>query len=59
LASSIAARVPTDDHDIIVPRLHDLDASHGTGPLVFHDSQYHGLTAGCLARRPARPLISQ
>jgi flavin reductase (DIM6/NTAB) family NADH-FMN oxidoreductase RutF len=31
------------DHDIVVLRVHDLDADHGISPLVFHAGQFRRL----------------
>lgn len=31
------------DHDIVVLRVHDLDADHAIGPLVFHASRFRRL----------------
>ncbi|MDP1736186.1 MAG: flavin reductase family protein [Caulobacter sp.] len=36
---------PCGDHDIIVLRVHDLDADHAVWPLVFHASKFHRLQA--------------
>jgi flavin reductase (DIM6/NTAB) family NADH-FMN oxidoreductase RutF len=33
------------DHDIVVLRVHDLDADHAIRPLVFHASKFHRLEA--------------
>lgn len=33
------------DHDIVVLRIHDLDADHAIHPLVFHASKFHRLEA--------------
>ncbi|WP_199865068.1 flavin reductase family protein [Frankia sp. EI5c] len=43
LDTSIEAQIPAGDHDIIVLRVHDLDASHDIHPLVFHASRFHRL----------------
>jgi flavin reductase (DIM6/NTAB) family NADH-FMN oxidoreductase RutF len=36
---------PGGDHDIVVLRVHDLDADHAIRPLVFHASKFHRLEA--------------
>jgi flavin reductase (DIM6/NTAB) family NADH-FMN oxidoreductase RutF len=36
---------PGGDHDIVVLRVHDLDADHAIHPLVFHASKFHRLEA--------------
>ncbi|MCW2498200.1 flavin reductase family protein [Jatrophihabitans sp.] len=41
--TSIEQQVRAGDHDIVVLRVHDLDADHDIGPLVFHASQFHRL----------------
>ena len=41
---SIADEVRAGDHDIVVFRVHDLDADHEIGPLVFHASGYRRLS---------------
>ena len=43
LDCSIEQQVRAGDHDIVVLRVHDLDADHDVGPLVFHASQFHRL----------------
>jgi flavin reductase (DIM6/NTAB) family NADH-FMN oxidoreductase RutF len=43
LECSIHAQVRAGDHDIIVLRVHDLDADHDVAPLVFHASQFRRL----------------
>jgi flavin reductase (DIM6/NTAB) family NADH-FMN oxidoreductase RutF len=40
LETSIDQQVRAGDHDIIVLRVHDLDADHDISPLVFHASQF-------------------
>lgn len=37
------AQYEAGDHDIVVLRVHDLDADHGIRPLVFHASQFRRL----------------
>jgi len=57
LDCSIEREIPAGDHDIVLLRVHDLDAdSHGT-PLVFHGSRFHQLHPG-LAARPATPPVA-
>ncbi|MES9601902.1 flavin reductase [Actinomadura sp. NPDC000929] len=41
---SIEQQVRSGDHDIVVFRVHDLDAVPGTPPLVFHASVFRRLT---------------
>jgi flavin reductase (DIM6/NTAB) family NADH-FMN oxidoreductase RutF len=43
LECSIDAHVRAGDHDIVVMRVHDLDADHTVTPLVFHASQFRRL----------------
>ena len=43
LETSIDQVVRAGDHDIVVLRVHDLDADHDIRPLVFHASRYHQL----------------
>jgi flavin reductase (DIM6/NTAB) family NADH-FMN oxidoreductase RutF len=45
LECSIEQQVRAGDHDIVVLRVHDLDADHDIGPLVFHASQFRRLEA--------------
>jgi flavin reductase (DIM6/NTAB) family NADH-FMN oxidoreductase RutF len=45
LDCSIDAQHRAGDHDIVVLRVHDLDADHGIAPLVFHGSQFRRLEA--------------
>jgi flavin reductase (DIM6/NTAB) family NADH-FMN oxidoreductase RutF len=40
LETSIDLEVPAGDHDIVVLRVHDLDADHDVSPLVFHASRF-------------------
>jgi flavin reductase (DIM6/NTAB) family NADH-FMN oxidoreductase RutF len=41
--TSIDQQVRAGDHDIVVLRVHDLDADHDVHPLVFHASQFRRL----------------
>jgi len=43
LETSIDQQVRAGDHDIVVLRVHDLDADHDISPLVFHASQFRRL----------------
>jgi flavin reductase (DIM6/NTAB) family NADH-FMN oxidoreductase RutF len=43
LDTSIELQVRAGDHDIVVLAVHDLDADHDLGPLVFHASQFRRL----------------
>ncbi len=43
LDTSVEQEVRAGDHDIIVLRVHDLDADHDVSPLVFHASHFHRL----------------
>jgi flavin reductase (DIM6/NTAB) family NADH-FMN oxidoreductase RutF len=45
LDCSIEAVLPAGDHDIIVFRVHDLDADAAVPPLVFHASRFGRLAA--------------
>jgi flavin reductase (DIM6/NTAB) family NADH-FMN oxidoreductase RutF len=38
--TSIEQQVTAGDHDIVVLRVHDLDADHDVAPLVFHASRF-------------------
>jgi flavin reductase (DIM6/NTAB) family NADH-FMN oxidoreductase RutF len=40
IETSIDQQVRAGDHDIIVLRVHDLDADHEVSPLVFHASRF-------------------
>jgi flavin reductase (DIM6/NTAB) family NADH-FMN oxidoreductase RutF len=41
--TSIEQQVRAGDHDIVVLRVHDLNADHDISPLVFHASQFRRL----------------
>ncbi|HRI94048.1 MAG TPA: flavin reductase family protein [Nocardioides sp.] len=43
LDCSINQQIRAGDHDIVVMRVHDLDADHDIRPLVFHASQFRRL----------------
>ncbi|SQD97284.1 MULTISPECIES: flavin reductase family protein [unclassified Parafrankia] len=43
IETSIDQQVRAGDHDIVVLRVHDLDADHDISPLVFHASQFRRL----------------
>jgi flavin reductase (DIM6/NTAB) family NADH-FMN oxidoreductase RutF len=43
LETSIDQQVRAGDHDIVVLRVHDLDADHTISPLVFHGSRFRRL----------------
>jgi flavin reductase (DIM6/NTAB) family NADH-FMN oxidoreductase RutF len=43
LETSIDQQVRAGDHDIVVLRVHDLDADHTISPLVFHASRFRRL----------------
>lgn len=43
LETSVDQQVRAGDHDIVVLRVHDLDADHGVSPLVFHVGQFRRL----------------
>lgn len=40
---AIDQQVPSGDHDIVVFRVHDLDATGQIAPLIFHASRFHRL----------------
>ncbi|AGL17252.1 flavin reductase family protein [Actinoplanes sp. N902-109] len=46
LDCSIEQEIPAGDHDIVLLRVHALDADPDVPPLVFHGSQYRRLHAG-------------
>jgi flavin reductase (DIM6/NTAB) family NADH-FMN oxidoreductase RutF len=46
LDCGIAQEVPAGDHDIVLLRVHDLDADPEVPPLVFHGSRYRRLQGG-------------
>jgi flavin reductase (DIM6/NTAB) family NADH-FMN oxidoreductase RutF len=41
---TIDQQIRSGDHDIVVFRVHDLDASTGVAPLIFHASDFRRLT---------------
>lgn len=43
LSCSLYAEHRAGDHDIVVLRVHDLDADHAIAPLVFHTSRFRQL----------------
>ncbi|MEU4688318.1 flavin reductase family protein [Actinoplanes sp. NPDC023714] len=43
LDCSIEQEIPAGDHDIVLLRVHDLDADPAVAPLVFHGSRYRRL----------------
>jgi flavin reductase (DIM6/NTAB) family NADH-FMN oxidoreductase RutF len=46
LDCGIDREVPAGDHDIVLLRVHDLDADPEVAPLVFHGSRYRRLQRG-------------
>jgi flavin reductase (DIM6/NTAB) family NADH-FMN oxidoreductase RutF len=46
LDCAIVQEIPAGDHDIVVLRVHDLDADPAVPPLVFHGSRYTRLHPG-------------
>lgn len=40
LDCSIERELPAGDHDIVLLRIHDLNADRATEPLVFHQSTF-------------------
>jgi flavin reductase (DIM6/NTAB) family NADH-FMN oxidoreductase RutF len=44
--TTVEQHVRAGDHDIVVLRVHDLDAQHDIGPLVYYASQFHRLEQG-------------
>ena len=46
LDCAIEREVPAGDHDIVLLRVHDLDADPEVAPLVFHGSRYRRLHHG-------------
>jgi flavin reductase (DIM6/NTAB) family NADH-FMN oxidoreductase RutF len=43
LECTIEQQIKAGDHDIVLLRVHDLDADHEVHPLVFHSSQFRRL----------------
>jgi flavin reductase (DIM6/NTAB) family NADH-FMN oxidoreductase RutF len=43
LDCSVEREIPAGDHDIVLLRVHDLDADPEVAPLVFHGSRYRRL----------------
>jgi flavin reductase (DIM6/NTAB) family NADH-FMN oxidoreductase RutF len=41
--TSVHRVVPAGDHDIVLLRVHELDADHSASPLVFHGSRFRRL----------------
>jgi flavin reductase (DIM6/NTAB) family NADH-FMN oxidoreductase RutF len=41
--TSIENEIRAGDHDVVLLRVHDLDADHGISPLIFHASQFRRL----------------
>jgi flavin reductase (DIM6/NTAB) family NADH-FMN oxidoreductase RutF len=41
--AGIEREIPAGDHDIVLLRVHDLDADPDVPPLVFHGSRYRRL----------------
>jgi flavin reductase (DIM6/NTAB) family NADH-FMN oxidoreductase RutF len=44
--TSVENEIRAGDHDIVLLRVHDLDADHDISPLVFHASQFRRLDQG-------------
>jgi flavin reductase (DIM6/NTAB) family NADH-FMN oxidoreductase RutF len=44
LDCAVEREIPAGDHDIVLLRVHDLDADPDVAPLVFHGSRYRRLT---------------
>ncbi|SFF39648.1 NADH-FMN oxidoreductase RutF, flavin reductase (DIM6/NTAB) family [Actinacidiphila alni] len=51
--TSVERRIPAGDHDIVLLRIHGLDADHSVPPLVFHASRFRRLEQLDSARRTA------
>jgi flavin reductase (DIM6/NTAB) family NADH-FMN oxidoreductase RutF len=49
----IEREIPAGDHNIILLRVHELEADHTVAPLVFHRSEFHHLQPRCSAHRQA------
>ena len=48
--TSIEKDIRAGDHDIVLLRVHDLDADHDVTPLIFHASQFRRLAPGRLVQ---------
>jgi flavin reductase (DIM6/NTAB) family NADH-FMN oxidoreductase RutF len=46
LDCAVEREIPAGDHDIVLLRVHDLDADPAVAPLVFHGSRYRRLHSG-------------
>jgi flavin reductase (DIM6/NTAB) family NADH-FMN oxidoreductase RutF len=46
LDCAVEREIPAGDHDIVLLRVHDLDADPEVAPLVFHGSRYRRLHSG-------------
>jgi flavin reductase (DIM6/NTAB) family NADH-FMN oxidoreductase RutF len=53
LDCSIEQEIRAGDHDIVLLRVHDLDADHEIAPLVFHGSQFRQLQGPAAAQSNA------
>ncbi|MFC5907569.1 flavin reductase family protein [Streptacidiphilus monticola] len=42
---SVEQVVRAGDHDIVLLRVHEIDADHAVAPLVFHASRFHRITS--------------
>jgi flavin reductase (DIM6/NTAB) family NADH-FMN oxidoreductase RutF len=57
LDCSIEREIPAGDHDIVLLRVHELEADPQVGPLVFHGSEFRQLHRPP-ALRPAAPPVA-
>ena len=55
LDCSTEAEYPAGDHDIVVLRVHDLDADHGIKPIGIHASKFRQLENTQRRRRATEP----